>query len=365
MLRIVRREFLSWATLIGAVVVGVSGGCNSGGPNKTGAAGATGAGGSAGHGATASGGAGGHGITGGTSGGGAGGKAVGGRGSAGAGGTPAGGTVGGGGAAGTAGGAGGLGGLGGILDKGGTAGKGGVGGIACVPVNAGNALAFDNTAQPQYVTVPDAPTLHLATAMTVEAWVSILATNFNCIVCKPYGTGTQDSFAIWFQGGPLFWGLNVPTTSGALSFAWSATNGTWHHLAATFDSTTQKQQLYVDGTLAGMLASGQGSPLFDSNPLLIGTDTNGGPTGFSLGFKGTIDEVRIFAAARTAEQIATDMTGACSPVNDPTLVAYYPFDEGSGTIAHDASSNHLDGTLGNLTVGTAASPTWTPSTVPF
>jgi len=32
-------------------------------------------------------------------------------------------------------------------------------------------------------------------------------------------------------------------------------------------------------------------------------------------------------------------SGICPPNNDPTLVAYYPFNEGSGTIAHDCSGN--------------------------
>jgi hypothetical protein len=233
----------------------------------------------------------------------------------------------------------------------------------CIPVTAGHALSFDNTSQPQYVTIPDAPKLRLTTAITIEAWISELDTSFNCIVCKPYGTGTDDSIAVWFQSGPLYWGLNVPTTSGALNATWPGTSGTWHHVAATYDGTTQEQRLFIDGIMVGVLTGVQGAPTYDNNPLLIGSDINSG--GFSLGFKGTIDEVRLFSAARTVQQIAADMAGTCSPVGDPTLVAYYPFNEGSGTVAHDSSGNHLDGTLGLPDAGTGASPTWAVSTVPF
>jgi hypothetical protein len=31
--------------------------------------------------------------------------------------------------------------------------------------------------------------------------------------------------------------------------------------------------------------------------------------------------------------------GMCPPNNDTSLVAYYPFDEGSGSIAHDCSGH--------------------------
>jgi hypothetical protein len=193
----------------------------------------------------------------------------------------------------------------------------------------------------------------------------VLDTSFNCIVCKPFGTGSDDSFAVWFQG-ELFWGLNVPSTSGALSLGWpGGTTGTWHHIATTFEGSTGLQQIFIDGSLVASQTNHQGSPSYDGNPLLIGSDTDGGPTSFALGFKGSIDEVRIFSAVRTSQQIAADMAGGCSPVTDPTLIAYYPFNEGTGSVVHDASPNHLDGTLGAPDAGAGTSPRWTSSTVPF
>jgi hypothetical protein len=231
---------------------------------------------------------------------------------------------------------------------------------ACAPIAPGYALSFDNASQPQYVTVGDATALHLTTAMTIEAWVIVQDTSFNCIVCKPYGSATDDTLALWFESGPLYWGLNAPSTSGALSVTWSSDAGAWRHIAATWDSVAQKQQLFMDGTLAGTIGSVTGTPTYDTHPLLIGSDINNGL--YSLGYKGTIDEVRLFSTVRTSQQIVADMAGRCSPVGDPTLVAYYPFNEGSGTVVHDATSNHIDGTLGNGDAGTA--PTWVTSTMP-
>jgi hypothetical protein len=73
--------------------------------------------------------------------------------------------------------------------------------------------------------------------------------------------------------------------------------------------------------------------------------------------------VRLFNAVRTQPQIANDMTGA-SPVGDASLVAYYPLNEGAGTVAHDHSGNHLDGALGALDGG-VVSPVWVSAKAPY
>jgi hypothetical protein len=230
---------------------------------------------------------------------------------------------------------------------------------ACAPVAAGHALSFDASTQPQYVVVPDSTLLHVTGTMTIEAWVSSGATS-GCIVCKPYGTATLDSFATWISG-DLSWGF--PTSTGPFfGSPWTATIATWHHVAASVDRNTLDLELFLDGTLLTSAANNGGTVAYDGNPLVIGSDNNNGA--FDVGFDGVIDEVRIFNTARTASQIASDATSQCSPVGDPTLVAYYPFNEGSGTTAHDATAHHLDGALGG-SGGAGASPTWVKSAVPF
>ena len=60
------------------------------------------------------------------------------------------------------------------------------------------------------------------------------------------------------------------------------------------------------------------------------------------------------AASDTGVDATVD-AGMCPPNNDTSLVAYYPFDEGSGSIAHDCSGHGYDALLG----GTNAQSTWT------
>src|SRR5262245_55249976 len=53
------------------------------------------------------------------------------------------------------------------------------------------------------------------------------------------------------------------------------------------------------------------------------------------------------------------MLGASSAQAAPTTLADWPFNEGSGQIAHDVSGNGLDGTFGAILGSGSAGPTWT------
>jgi hypothetical protein len=58
---------------------------------------------------------------------------------------------------------------------------------------------------------------------------------------------------------------------------------------------------------------------------------------------------------RTRAADAAPDAGMCPPNSDKSLVAYYPFDEGSGSIAHDCSGNGYDALLS----GTSTTSAWT------
>ena len=79
---------------------------------------------------------------------------------------------------------------------------------------------------------------------------------------------------------------------------------------------------------------------------------NGVTRGF---YNGSIDDVRIYDMALTAEEIYNLMYKR-PETGDPTLVGYWDFDEGQGEIAADMSGNGNDGAL----VGA----TWTDSIPP-
>lgn len=229
-------------------------------------------------------------------------------------------------------------------------------------VTPGHALSFASQG-PQYVSVPDTAKLDLTSQFTYEWWLKVASgSGIAALIGKPFGHQNGDTTAVWFEAGSLHAAVNANSTSGAISYTWpSANNGIWHHIAWTYDDTTKSQILYVDGVSVAMGTNILGTPTYDSHPFLIGADINYDTLGY--GIDGTIDDVRIFSAVRTPAQIASDMAGV-SPVGDAALVAYFTFDEGSGSTAHDSSANHLDGALGAPDAG-ASAPTWVTSTAPF
>ncbi|MEI9940935.1 MAG: LamG domain-containing protein [Pseudomonadota bacterium] len=115
------------------------------------------------------------------------------------------------------------------------------------------------------------------------------------------------------------------------------TTGAWHHVAYTFDNTTN--QLYVDGALVS-----SSTDLPDKRT----------PTSCWLGtldgtrdlFGGRMDEAHVFDLARSADQLAAEFSGSFSP-SEPGLVLDLTFDESAGSVVFDHSEQQNDALLGD------------------
>jgi hypothetical protein len=163
----------------------------------------------------------------------------------------------------------------------------------------GDALSLNGTnAQ---VVVNDSASLHLTTAVTLEAWVnpSSAPTGWQDVIYKPldnYFLEAASSNGNKPGAGALLTSSAEPLAYGTAQLA----ANTWTHLAMTYDGTTLK--IYVNGTLATSAAQ-SGTITTSANPLQIGGDTTYGQY-----FKGLIDEVRIYNVALTQAQIQSDMS---------------------------------------------------------
>ena len=222
------------------------------------------------------------------------------------------------------------------------------------------ALAFTGS---EYVSVPDTSAVHFS-SLTIEAWVNFASTTtgfYETIVAKPYGSATADSFAIWYQFGGLWAGVNPYNTATGIGGTWAPTLGTWYHVAFTYDESTFAQSLYIDGALfaSGTMTTPE---VYDSQPFFVGVDLDYGT--LTGGFVGAIDEVRIWTSVRDQEQVLMDRIN-CVPGSIAGLGVYFGFDENSGQIAHDLSASGNDGTLGSTGDADSNDPTWITSTVPF
>ncbi len=170
----------------------------------------------------------------------------------------------------------------------------------------------------QYALVPDNPSLDLTTGITLACWV------------KPGRVGTQYVIkkAI-IDGGPGSDGYELSLATTGVAFvrfnqvAYAntyrinattpyPTDGTWMHLAATFDGTAIR--LYVNGTQEGATLNMPVPITINTLPLGIGAQSNG-----TTPFQGAMDEARVYgrALSPTEVRILADITPPTITLSSP------------------------------------------------
>ena len=150
-----------------------------------------------------------------------------------------------------------------------------------------------------WVSVPDASSLDLASGMTLEAWVRPSSLGgWRTAVVKERTDGTvYGLYADQAAGRPLGQ-VYVGAERNAVGTSSLPVNA-WSHLAATFDGAVVR--LYVNGVLAGS-TSFAGVMAASTGVLRIGGNSIWGEW-----FAGLIDEVRVYNRPLSAAEIQQDM----------------------------------------------------------
>ncbi|MGA8897311.1 MAG: LamG domain-containing protein [Planktothrix agardhii] len=153
----------------------------------------------------------------------------------------------------------------------------------------------------------------LPDSYTKEAWIK-WESGANII-----SGNIESSHALWVPNGTLSAGHNGSWYD--VQDTRTLPENTWIHVAVTYDSSTQRMELYKNGQL--IAKSTNVSRLATSHRgIVIGAF--GDPR--SAVFKGSIAEVRIWNKARTQGEIQGDAYKRLSG-KEPNLVAYYPLNE--------------------------------------
>jgi len=142
------------------------------------------------------------------------------------------------------------------------------------------------------------------------------------------------------------------------SFVGKANADEWTHITAVYQQADQTIDVYINSEFIAT-ASGR---LFTIDRDDFNTVIGKNQVGFGQFFYGSIDEVSIWSRALTSEDISAIMAHSIEG-NEPGLVAYWPFNEGSGDTVLDRSDNHFSGLLTN-TRDDKTNPVWIISTVP-
>ncbi|MEU1283600.1 LamG-like jellyroll fold domain-containing protein [Kitasatospora sp. NPDC005856] len=210
--------------------------------------------------------------------------------------------------------------------------------------HAETALAFGQG--DAHVRVSDSPGL-AERDFTIEFWARRTATGREEYLVghgDPAGT-VRRSLHIGFRSDDrftfAFYGDDLNTDA--------RTGGTgWHHWACVFEHAARRQSVYRDGEQVATRTTDGGYT--GTGPLVLGKALLFGSA------RAELDEVRIWDRARTAEELGRDR-GVRLIGDDPGLVAYYRFDEGSGTRLHDQTDHAHHGEL-------VGGPRWVTSEAP-
>ena len=201
----------------------------------------------------------------------------------------------------------------------------------------------------------------LGGSISVECWVkpAQIATDWVGFVCKNEDKASGEG-VFWLgqhsTDGKVRFGVYLNGTSESYIDTDGAviSNGSWYHVAATYDGNYQK--IYINGTLVKTSSD-------------LDTVLPSGTSNYYIGlsteayFSGRIDEVRIWNDVRTAAEIA-DIKDDELVGNESGLVAYYKMSDGTGTTLTDNSSNSNNGTLTNM-VTSGASTDWFTTNAPI
>jgi len=135
---------------------------------------------------------------------------------------------------------------------------------------------------------------------------------------------------------------------------------TWHNLVLVRDGTVN-MTLFVDGVEVDYDGSLTAIDYGGTEILQFGRR---GGTSSTYYLNGTIDDVRIYDRALSAEEIQANMHTRLSG-DEPGLVGCWDFDEGEEQVAYDLSPYGNHGRLGSTPNADASDPAWIDSDAPI
>jgi hypothetical protein len=214
-----------------------------------------------------------------------------------------------------------------------------------------NCLDFDGT---DNVSLGTSTSLRPTSTITVEAWVNPdTKDKWEGIICNLQDNSSNESgYGLFISANNpdnvMWWVQTIGGTTGNYTNypEYSLPNNEWTHVAGTYDGSNLC--LYING-ISRDTKSKTGNIDWTTIPPLdcrIGEYYDEDENKY---FDGKIEEVRIWDDVRTEAEIRANMYREIpNPASEANLVAYYQFNETSGTNLPDESVNSNNGTLTNM-----------------
>ena len=212
----------------------------------------------------------------------------------------------------------------------------------------------------RYMLIPNNEAFNIAAGgkFTVALDVMLEQTAIQRMVCnrvRDYSGGNNNNvsgFEIYTVSNNTSVSFNYPGsgwTARHNNAGYHISANVWHHLCWVYDGSTAK--LYIDGYEAGTSATANNADIPSLADMLVGAGyVMADNTTFSLDnlssfTKGKIDNLRFYADALTAAEVAQDNSSEEAPLVDKNVIAAYNFDAYTGTTVTDITGNGHDGQL--------------------
>lgn len=237
-------------------------------------------------------------------------------------------------------------------------------GASTVPGKFGNAGSFNGTKMVDCGIDP--AILHGWGNTTYSAWVYSISTPLaeNYVFSKT-NSGFEYGRISLTSSGQIIGEQDMSGTNASAVSSTTVSKNTWHYITYTFDNSTSKVRIFLDGVEVSYSAQTTGTGSVDGDLVGSGASTNGIhlilgnvlASGYPL--SGYMDDFKIYNYTRTQKQILEDMNASHPTGGSPigTEVGYWKFDEGYGTTAHNSGSA---GSIDNATLSGSSLPTWVP-----
>jgi len=209
-------------------------------------------------------------------------------------------------------------------------------------IGQNNCLDFENSSN-NYVSVSSFPLFGSGVSFTYSAWINSetpATGGWQGIIYHGAAGGSQGHLGI-NPSGYLSGGTGDGSDWQTHTTSYLIPQDKWVFVTMTLNRSTNTCSFYVNGVLIQSYGHSY-VPSATSDPLTISLGAGGEY------FDGKIDEVRIWNDVRTEDEIRNNMYCELpGPAGETNLVAYYRFNETSGTTLNDSKASY-DGTLNNM-----------------
>jgi hypothetical protein len=227
------------------------------------------------------------------------------------------------------------------------------GGLTWIPGHKEGAVDFDGV-DGSYIDCGDTESLNITGAITLSAWVNTNGAGNGQE--GPFITKGNSAYMIrQAADNTITFAINDGQLYGATSPVDVSFNGSWHHVAGTYDGSNLN--LYIDGELKTTV-SHQGSIAVNTFNVSLGSDTQQ----TWMWYNGAIDDARIYSRALTAGEVMELTTGDTSIAGNPKpgygstvdLVQAFPlsWSPGDNAVHHDVYLGTDRGTVVNADIST-------------